>query len=182
MRICGIVCSPRINGNTEILVQEVLSSAQKQGAEIELIRVAGRKISPCDACYACLKSSKCHIEDDMQEIYSAMLNADGIVIGTPVYYWSVSAQAKIIIDRTFAFLSKRPLKNKVAGLVVAARRSGASNAFTTLSGFANIHEMVLAGGVIAFGRDKGEVSNDAEGIKKAVSLGKEMQSILTKLS
>lgn len=181
MRICGIACSPRTNGNTEILVREVLSAARQQGAETELISVAGKKVAPCDACGACRQSGKCRLEDDLGPIYAAMLAADGIVFGTPVYFWGVSAQAKIIIDRTYAFRTSRLLRGKVAGLVVVARRGGTSSAFSTLANFVNLQRMHLAGGVTAYGRDKGDVLNDADGMGQAAALGKAMVRLLQSL-
>lgn len=104
MEILGTVCSPRTHGNTETLVQALLAKAQEEGAEIELVTLAGKTISPCDACESCRKTGKCHIKDDMQDIYTKRLEADGIIFSSPVYYWSVSAQAKALIDRTYAFL------------------------------------------------------------------------------
>ena len=79
MQVLGIVCSPRLNGNTEILVQKVLSSIQGQGVDTEMIHMAKKNILPCDGCGSCRKDSKCCLNDDMQEIYSKMLSANGII-------------------------------------------------------------------------------------------------------
>ena len=128
MKVLGIVCSPRKHGNTEILVKEALSSAQKYGAETEVIGVSGLHIEPCDGCESCTTSGQCKIKDDMQGIYTKMQEADGITMGSPVYFWGASAQAKAIIDRTFVFRTQRQLRNKVAGAVVVARTTGVSRA------------------------------------------------------
>ena len=93
MKVLGIVCSPRRNGNTEIMVLEALRGAEDYGAETELVTLAERDIKPCDGCLSCEKTGLCHIDDDVQEVYEKMLDADGIIFGTPVYVGSVSAQA-----------------------------------------------------------------------------------------
>ena len=97
MKVIGIVCSPRKGGNTEILVSRALEASGEFGAEeTELIRLSGKHIEPCDACLTCAQTAKCHINDDMQAIYPRLLEADGIIIGTPVYFWGITAQAKIL--------------------------------------------------------------------------------------
>ena len=120
MKIIGIVCSPRVGGNTEILVKEALEAAREAGGETELVLVAGKNITPCDGCGACEKDGVCMIEDDMQTIYQQLELADGVIFGTPVYFVNVSAQAKAIIDRTYAFLRTGKLKGKVAAPIVVA--------------------------------------------------------------
>jgi multimeric flavodoxin WrbA len=94
MKVLGVVCSPRKGGNTEVMVQEALAGAQACGAETELVTVWDKDIKPCDGCLSCEKTGACHIKDDVQEIYARLLEADGIVWGTPVYFFSVTAQAK----------------------------------------------------------------------------------------
>lgn len=84
-----------------------------------------KQVAPCDACGACFKTGSCVIKDDMQELYSMLEQADGVIIGSPVYFGNVSAQAKAVMDRTYAIAFKRALKDKVAGAIVAARRVGA---------------------------------------------------------
>ena len=190
MKILGIVCSPRKKGNTEVLVKEVLDSAHKHGAEIEVITICDYAIAPCDGCESCESTGKCKIEDDMQGIYAKLLAYDGIVVGSPVYYWGVTAQAKAMIDRTFVFRKERRLRNKVAGAVVVARDTGASAAFSQLSDFFNLHRMIPArsigprtveelarergGGVIAYADKRGEVSENKKAMAEAQSLGKAM--------
>ncbi len=187
MKVLGIVCSPRKNGNTEILVKEALDSAHKLGAETEMIKVSDVNITPCDGCETCEITGECKIEDDMQGIYTKLLQSDGIIIGSPVYWWGVTAQAKIIIDRTFVFRRGRRLRNKVAGAVVVARQVGASNAFSELSDFFGLHRMIPArsmgprteeelakewgGGVIAYADKPGEVTNNQQAMARAQSLG-----------
>ena len=198
MKVVGIVCSPRRRGNTEILVNEALASAKDSGAEVELVTVADKNIAPCDGCDSCKKTRKCRIEDDMQEIYSKLLEADGIIFGTPVYFWSVTAQAKALIDRTYVFREGRRLKNKVAGVAVVARRTGCADAFSVFHNFFAIHRMVSAagaiayaseeeigpeergGGAIAYAGEKGEVRQDKQGMEEARALGRVVAKTIQK--
>jgi multimeric flavodoxin WrbA len=179
MKILGIVCSPRLHGNTEMMVQEALAKAQEKGAETEMITLAGKTISPCDACRSCHKTGKCHIKDDMQDIYAKLLEADGIIFGTPVYFWSASAQAKALIDRTYAFSPKRKLRNKVAGVVVTAERSGSTSAVAIFNGFFTIQKMLMVGRAVGFSGEEGyldkeAVKKDEQGMAQAEALGETM--------
>ena len=189
MKVIGIVCSPRRQGNTEFLVREALTAAEEAGAEeVEVVSVADNGILPCDGCGNCLETAECMIDDDMQDIYPKLLAADGIIIGTPVYFWGVTAQAKAIIDRTYCLAAAhlavdpelrakiksygRVLRNKVGGVIVVAGREGASSAFRQISDFFRLHLMVEAGGAIAYGSNRGEVSKDEEGLRQARGVGR----------
>lgn len=157
MRILGIVCSPRQGGNTEILVKEALEAARNAGAETELILVADKRITPCDGCGVCEENGTCRIKDDMQTIYQQLELADGVILGTPVYFANVSAQAKAVIDRTYALLRLGKLRGKVGGVIVAARRVGAGQVLSLLYTYFTAQRMIVAGGAIGYGRKKGEV-------------------------
>jgi len=177
MKILGIVCSPRLHGNTETLLQESLAKAQEGGAEIELVALAGKTISPCDGCCSCEKTGECHIKDDMQDIYNKLLEADGIIFGTPVYYWNVSAQAKALIDRTYAFRVERKLRNKVAGVVVTAERNGSTSAVAAFNSFFTLQKLIMVGRAIGYSGEEGyldkeAVKKDKEGMTEAVALGR----------
>ena len=163
MKILGIVCSPRKGGNTEILVKEALASAREAGAQTELVSVIGKNIAPCDACGSCGKTGVCHIQDDMQSIYQQLEAADAIIFGSPVYFGTVSAQAKTIMDRTFSLVMNRRLKGKVAAPILAARRVGAGQTRNLLYGFFMAHGMLPVRGAIGYGREKGEVKQGVGG-------------------
>jgi len=182
MKILGIVCSPRLHGNTEILMQEALKSAEEEGAEVELFKLSGKTIYPCDGCDSCVKSGKCRINDDMEPLYQKMAEADGIIFGTPVYFWSVCAQAKIIIDRTYAFRRQRSLRNKVGAVLVATTRAGGTSAFTVFNNFFNLQRMIRAGGAIAFGKDRGDVRKDERGMAEAKGVGRVVLRFIKRLS
>ena len=163
MRILGIVCSPREGGNTEILVREALEGAKERGGETELMLVADKNIAPCDGCGACLKNGICRIKDDMQAIYQQLELADGVIFGTPVYFINVTAQAKAVMDRTYALLRVRKLRGKIAAAIVAARRVGAGQVLSLLYSYFNAQRMIIAGGGIGYGREKGDVREGVGG-------------------
>jgi multimeric flavodoxin WrbA len=157
MKVLGIVGSPRKNGNTEILMQEVLKAAREAGCETELFLLSQKQVAPCDACGTCFEVGSCVIQDDMQELYAMMERAQAIVFGSPVYFGSVSAQMKAVMDRMFALLQRRTLKDKGAGALVVTRRVGAINARALLYSFCIAQGMVVAGGAIGYGREPGDV-------------------------
>jgi multimeric flavodoxin WrbA len=171
MKVLGIVCSPRQGGNTEIMMKEALTSAGEAGAETGLISIAGKNIAPCDGCNGCRKTSVCLIKDDMQSIYQEMETADGIIFGSPVYFGSVSAQGKALMDRTFAFLWRQKLKGKVAAPLLAVRRVGAGQTRNLLYGFFMAHGMIVARGAIGYGLEKGDVIQGVGGAPGSSALG-----------
>ena len=158
MRILGIVCSPRKDGNTELLVEEALKMARDdEGAETDIFLVAGKSISGCLACYSCRQTGKCKIDDDMQELYEKMEHADAIIFASPVYFHSCTAQAKAIIDRTFCYLRDRPLQGKVAAPLLALRKVGGGQTRVQLYGWFLSQGMVPVRGGIGYGREIGDV-------------------------
>ena len=176
LKVVGTVCSPRKGGNTEILVQEALAGAKESGAETELLRISEMKIAPCDGCMTCHKTGECRIKDDMQKVYKKILAADGIILGSPVYFWSVSGQAKTLMDRTYALrYPNHKLKSKVGGAIVATGRRGSVNALLIINNFFLGHDMLVAGlGISGYGTDKGEVRQDKRAMQGARSLGKQI--------
>ena len=101
VRVLGIVGSPRRQGNTETLVDEVLRGAQEAGAQVEKIILNELKIAPCQACETCLETGKCTQQDDMAAVLIQMQRSQVWVLGTPVYWWGPSAQFKLFLDRWF---------------------------------------------------------------------------------
>jgi multimeric flavodoxin WrbA len=98
--ILGIVGSPRKGHNTEIMVEEALRGAESLGSvKTELYSLSGKKIAPCDSCFVCVSEKQCIISDDFQAFANKYLEADGVIIGSPVYHLSISAQLKAALDR-----------------------------------------------------------------------------------
>jgi len=169
MKILGIVGSPRSGGNTETLTRIALEEIEKDGLETELITLAGKKIAPCDGCRTCLTTGKCHIRDDFESIFNKMTKADGIILATPVYYGAATPQITSLISRFYGYSrKKKPLENKVGGPIVVARRAGHNFTLAQLMFFFMITGMIVPGSTywnIAFGRQKGDVTNDEEGVR-----------------
>ncbi|MFC1903360.1 flavodoxin family protein [Chloroflexota bacterium] len=183
MKILGIACSPRKHGNTELLVNESLAVAKAEGAEVELISLADKTVSPCDGCSSCRKTEVCHIKDDMQDIYTKLLEADGIIFGAPVYFWGLNAQAKALIDRTYVFSPKRKLKNKIVGAILVLERDGGTGALATFNDFFTIQKMIMVGRAIGLCYDEGyfdkeAVRKDKKGMEQAKALGEIMVKYL----
>jgi multimeric flavodoxin WrbA len=103
MKILGIAGSKRKKGNTSILVQEALKAAQKEGAKTELIFLGDYSIMDCLGCEGCRDTYRCVINDDMQKIYPLLLESDGLILGSPTYFYNISADMKAFIDRCYCF-------------------------------------------------------------------------------
>ncbi len=185
MKILAVSGSPRINGNTDVLLNEVLEVAKSLGAEVSLIRLSDYKLEPCQACMSCFTTGKCARQDDGAALYQMILEADGIILGSPSYFQSVTGPMKIFIDRMgFLALARKRVdfQGKVGGVIAVARRSGVSgtcNQMLTL--LTALGVMIPSGGrVYAIGREKGEVLNDKEGMDSARFLGKSIVNALSK--
>lgn len=156
-----------------------MSGAKDAGAEIELLLLRDKHIMPCDGCLSCEKTGSCHINDDMQPIYDKLLNADGIVIGTPVYYYSMSGQAKTLLDRTFVLgHSGLKLSNKVGGALAVAGRTGTISTLNTFHRYFAAHHMFSADFVDGLATDKGEMVKDGRGMKSAYEMGRQIVMLL----
>ncbi len=186
IRIVGIVGSPRVGGNTEIIVNEALKAAEAEGAKTELIRLAERNVRPCDACFSCREKGECHIKDDFKEIFDRMVEADGIILASPVYFGSAAPQITALVNRAgFLSIAKgRVFENKVGGPIVVARRAGQNFTFAQLLFFFIHQGMIVPGSTywnIAFGREKGEVLRDEEGLATARNFAKKMVWLIKKI-
>ena len=186
MKVVGIVGSPRKNGNTEMLTAHTLRAIAEEGLATELIRLAGLDIRPCNACMVCREEERCSIEDDLFPIYLKMKEADGIILASPVYYGSVTALIKGLMERA-GYLARHngePFSRKVGGPLVVARRAGHNFALAQLTFWFQISGMVVPGSTywnVALGREKGEVQNDEEGMKTVWNFGRNVAWAVKKL-
>ncbi len=112
MRVIAFQGSPRIQGNTEILLNETIKGINEAGFEVRLFNLNLMNIKPCQDCDGCVRSGKCIINDDMTEIYDAIREADRIILASPIFFFGLSAQAKIMIDRCQSFWCEKYLLNK----------------------------------------------------------------------
>ena len=99
--------SPRIKGNTDLLLDEALKGAQSQGVEVEKLIVDKLKIAPCREYYGCLRDGNCVIRDDMDDIYPKLLNADSIIVASPMFFYGLTSQLKALIDRCQALWARK---------------------------------------------------------------------------
>ena len=167
--------SPRKGGNSDILCDEFLRGAQEAGNEVEKIRVAAKKVAPCSACYYCRDhGGACVHKDDMAEILQKMIDADVLVLASPVYFYSIDAQLKAVIDRTLARWLE--VKNKEFYYIVTMADEPKASANTTLAcfrGYADCVEgavekgVIIGSGVYEPGRVK-----DTTAVQQAYEMGK----------
>jgi multimeric flavodoxin WrbA len=184
MKVVGIVGSGRPGGNSEILTRIALEEIKNEGLETELISLAAKKIEPCDGCRGCSETGKCHIKDDFESVFAKMKEADGIILATPVYYGAATPQMMSLISRFYSTKGK-PLKNKVGGPIVVARRAGHNFTLAQLMFFFMISEMIVPGSTywnVAFGRSKGDVLKDEEGIRTIKVFGQKVAWLIKKIN
>jgi len=190
MKVVALNGSPRKEGNTSLLIQEVFSVLEKEGIETELIHVGGKALRGCTACMQCAekKDRRCAIEGDaLNEYLEKMFEADAIILGSPVYFTDVTAEMKALIDRA-GFVARQNghlLKRKVGAAVVAVRRAGSIHTFDTLNYFFLINQMIVPGSSywnMGLGRAPGDVSADQEGMETMRVLGGAMAWLLKKIN
>jgi multimeric flavodoxin WrbA len=185
MKALGIVGSPRKGGNCEILTAHCLKAMAEEGLETELVTLAGKDIVGCNGCGYCFENEGCSIEDDMQPIYEKMVAADAIVISSPVYYGSATALVKGLLERVGLMSGlDSPLRGKVGGPLVVARRAGKNFTFMELMHWFHIKGIINPGSTywnVAIGWEKGEVEKDEEGMRTAWNFGKNVADLVKKL-
>lgn len=186
MKVVAFNGSPRKDGNTFILINYILNELRREGIETELVQLSGKNLRGCIACYKCFenKDQRCSVKDDFaNECIERMIGADGIILGSPTYFYDVTAEMKALIDRT-GFVSRANgglYKNKVGAAVVTMRRSGATHALDTMNHLFLGSQMIIPGRGIGLGRDKGDVEKDEEGLEMVKELGQRMAWLLKKL-
>ncbi|MCL4499456.1 MAG: flavodoxin family protein [Chloroflexi bacterium] len=190
MKAIGICGSPRGGGNTEILIKRCLGRIQLTGIETQFIPLRDKDIKPCIACGVCAerKDGACAQKgDDFQGVLDAIREADVIVVGSPVYFGSATAQITALLDRA-GYVSRvngNFLSRKIGGPIVVARRAGQNFTYAQLVLWFTINDMIVPGSSywnIAFGRTPGEVENDAEGLATIDRFGDNLAWLAEKLN
>ena len=189
MKVIAFNGSARKDGNTAILLNCVLEVLNGEGIETELIQLSGKKINGCRACYKCFqnKDQRCSVTDDiLNECFEKILEADGIVLGSPTYFADITTEMKALIDRTglVARANGEMFKRKIGAAVITARRGGSIHAFDSINHFFLISQMIIPGSSywnLGFGLKKGEVENDKEAIQIMTVLGENMAWLLKKV-
>lgn len=180
MYVLAINGSPRKGGNTELMLKEALGELNNAGWETEFVKVGGTKIRGCKACNKCFENqdNKCVVKDEVfNEIFTKMLLADALILGSPTYFAAVSADLKALIERAgyVAYANNHAFAGKIGAAVVAVRRGGATHAYDTINHMFQMSQMVIPCSTywnMGFGLDKGDVSGDAEGLANMRHLGK----------
>ncbi len=189
MKVVAFNGSARKDGNTTKLVEYVFEELEKEGIDTELVQLAGKHPHGCIACYQCFtkKNNRCAVEIDcINDCIEKMEAADGIILASPTYFADLSTELKALIDRT-GMVSRANgdmYRRKVGAAVVARRREGAIHVFDSINHFFTIGQMIIVGSSywnIGVGREKGEVSEDAEGVETMRTLGKNMAWLLKKI-
>ena len=179
-KILVIKGSPRANGNSSVLAEQVVLGAQAVGAQVDSYRIAMMNIQPCNACDLCQELDEgCTLDDDMQTLYPKLLEADGIVLASPVYWFTFCAQMKLFIDRWYALEGPEGsrLRGKRFGLVMTygdsdPYNSGAVNAFHTFHDILRYLHGDFVGIVYGSASAIGDIQNQQEVLEQAYNLGK----------
>ncbi|ADD67030.1 NADPH-dependent FMN reductase [Denitrovibrio acetiphilus DSM 12809] len=174
--ICG---SPRKNGNTETMLNKVLSPLNDAGWETELVKIGGKPVRGCLACGKCYerKNKRCIIESDcINDCLEKIFAADAVILGSPTYFTDVTSEMKGLLDRT-GFVSQANghlLKGKIGAAVVAVRRGGATHVYDTINHMFLMSSMIVPGSIywnIGVALNEGEVLKDDEAMRNMNHLG-----------
>lgn len=189
MNVIAINGSPKAEGNTYLALKTVTDQLEKDGISTEIIHVGNKNIRGCIACGACAKNKneKCIFDDEVNELIQKMKAADGIIIGSPVYYASIAGTMKCFLDRAFyvAGANGGLFRHKVGASVAVARRSGEVATFDHLNHYFTLGEMFLASSNywnVIHGQTPGQALQDEEGIQIMRVLGKNMSFLMKSIA
>lgn len=184
--ICG---SPRENGNTQFFLDIVLRQLEQHEIDTELIQLRDKSILPCRGCYQCLEKKRCIIDDDFEAIYAKMSEADGIIIGSPVYVARPTSMLAAFLERaTFSGrASGRMLSGKVGAPVTVARRTGQAMAAAELLLWYFINDITIPGSMywnvgVAGARGAKDASADLEGVEIMKYFANNMAKVMLALA
>jgi len=187
MKVLTINGSPRKDGNTQVMIEEVSKALRKAGIDVETVSLRDCEVRPCNACELCYKKAwHCPIKDDAVSLLKKMVDADGLLIGSPVYGADVTAQLKALLDRSVITYTNQYLKNKVGGAVVVGggAHGGQEYAVQQLVSFFAFQGIIIANpsggllGAMGTANDRGDIRKDKEGLKSARELGERMAELM----
>lgn len=189
MKVLAINSSARKDGNTAILINTVFEELNQAGIETEMVQLSGKIMEPCKACWACGGRKNCvHNKDQFQEIFEKMKEADGILLGSPVYTANISANMQAFLERASVVTDMNRdadlFTHKIGAAVTAARRGGAVNALDAMNHFFLLQNMFVVGSSywpLAYGQMSGDVREDVEGLDTMRNLGRNMAYLLKAL-
>ena len=189
MKVLAINGSARKDGNTAILINTVFEELHKAGIETEMVQLSGKIMEPCKACWACGGIKNCVYNKDMfQEIFEKMTQADGIILGSPVYTANISANMQAFLERASVVTDMNRNENlfqhKVGAAVTAARRGGVLTTLDAMYHFFMLQNMFVVGSsywAFGYGQMPGDVQKDEEGLDTMRNLGQNMAYLLKAL-
>ena len=184
MKVLMLNGSPRKNGNTSIALDEVRKILEAEGIEVETIQVGNMDISGCRGCLYCKENGKCVKDDIVNEIAAKLEQADGLVVGSPVYYASANGTLVCLLDRLF-YSTKFNKTMKVGASVAVARRGGCSATFDELNKYFAIAGMPIVPSQYwnsVHGRVPGDAQKDEEGLQTMSTLGRNMAFLLKSIA
>ncbi|MHC4642404.1 MAG: flavodoxin family protein [Planctomycetota bacterium] len=174
MKVLALIGSPRKGSNTDILVDEILEGCKEKGFTVEKLYLYDVNISACTDCRFCKSENyECAIKDDMQQIYSSMVEADILIFGTPVYWYGPTAKMKLLIDRMRPFIASKKMQGK-KGVLVAPSEEGPKACKALLEMFRMSFEYLgieFVDSILSTAYERAEVSGNKDDLKKAHELG-----------
>ena len=184
MKVLMLNGSPKANGNTAMALSEMEKVFLQEGIEVEIVQVGNQAVRGCVSCGYCSKNGKCVFEDVVNEIAPKFQEADGLVVGTPVYYASANATLIATLDRLFSS-THFPKVMKVGAGVTIARRGGCSATFDELNKYFTISGMPVASSQYwnsVYGGAPGEAAEDAEGLQTMRVLARNMAFLMKSIA
>lgn len=184
MKVLLLNGSPRAKGNTFLALDEVRKELEALGVETELIHVGNQPIRGCMSCGGCRRIGKCVFDDVVNELAPKLQSADGLVVGSPVYYASANATLVAVLDRLF-FSTRFDLTMKVGASVAVARRGGCASTFDQLNKYFTISGMPIVSSQYwnsVHGGAPGEAVEDAEGLQTMRTLARNMDFLMKSIA
>ena len=184
MRVLAINGSPRPDGNTSIALAEMQGVFDASDVEMETLRIGGQAIRGCISCGHCKQAGSCVFDDVVNEAAATFERADGLVVATPVYYGSANATTIAFLDRLF-YSTSFDKTMKVGATVAVARRAGTSATYDEVNKYFAISGMPIATGQYwngVFGRERGEASQDVEGLQQMRTLARNMAFLMRSIA
>jgi len=185
MKVLLINGSPHAKGNTFLALDEMIKVFTESGVETNLVHVGGKDVRGCVACGNCFNLGRCVFDDVVNETAPLFAEADGLVVGAPVYYGSPNGTILAFLDRLFYSTNKIDKTMKVGASVVICRRGGASASFDVLNKYFTISNMAVAGSQywnMVYGLAQGEAAKDAEGLQTMRTLARNMTFLMQSIA
>ena len=180
MKVLLLNCSPHADGTTHAALAELGRTLAENGVDSEIYHIGSGPIALCGACGGCGKTGRCVKQDGVNEVIEKMEHCDGLIVGSPVHYASVSGGASAFLDRLF-FAGGRSFRLKPAAAVVCARRAGCTNAFDTLNKYFTFSQMPVVSSQywnVVYGRSAEDIQKDEEGLQILRTLARNMAWLL----